>query len=284
MRNDLDQAKRIDIVYFLSKQGIQPKKESSARAYYLSPFREETAPSFIVDKHENRFYDWGEKWGGDVIDIAERMWSCKTSEAINKLLTGEDIPQYHKRPAVIDRSPKITVLGERDKVTNEALIEYMEGIRKLSIDVINVYCQEIDFQFATHKYVTYKGVGMKNDLGGYSIRSTWFKGSSTPSGISTVLTKDVDRCCLFEGFLDFISAVMIYGEPNCTSIILNSTVYVSMIMDILQGFGEVQTWVDNDNAGNVAVDELIANHVNVVDMRSEFANYNDLNEKLQAES
>lgn len=285
MRNELTQAKAVDIMYFLNKHGITPKKEGSSRAYYLSPFREEASPSFIVYKNENRFYDWGEKWGGDVIDIAERLWSCKTSDAINKLLNNdEEVPQYHRRPSIIDTSPQISIVEDRGDITNEVLIEYMENIRRVKVAVLNRYCTEVLFQFASSKYVSHVGVGMKNDVGGYSIRSVWFKGASSPAGITTVLTKDTDTCYLFEGFLDFISYVVMYGEPDHTSVILNSTVFVHVMTDLLAGFNEVHTWVDNDNAGDIAVDELIANNVNVVDRRGEFSDYNDLNEKLQAES
>jgi len=75
-----------------------------------------------------------------------------------------------------------------------------------------------------------------------------------------------------------------WGEPKHTTIILNSTVFIHMMLDFLQGLDKVHAWVDNDNAGNIAVDELISNNVNVVDHRDVFADYNDLNEKLQAET
>lgn len=281
--DDLTKAKNIDIGYFLSKNGIKPKRETANRAYYLSPFREEKAPSFIVYVNENRFYDWGEKWGGDVIDIAERMWSCTTTEAIKKLLSSDEIPVYHKRESFIDRMPGIEILEEKESVTNPTLINYMENVRKIPISIINLYCKEVVFQFPTSKYTRHIGVGIKNDVGGWSIRSSWFKGSTSPAGVRTIKTTDTDECFLFEGFLDFMSHVVMWGEPEHNTIILNSTVFVQILLDILQGFDKVHTWVDNDNAGDIAVEELIANNVNVVDRRDIFANYNDLNEFLQAE-
>jgi len=283
MRDDLTRAKSIDIEYFLSKNGIKPKRESSSRAYYLSPFRDESSPSFIVYKDENRFYDWGEKWGGDVIDIASRIWACNTSEAIKKLLGEDEIPLYHKRPSIIERMPGIEILGQRDTITNEALIEYMEKIRCVPIDVINRYCKEVTFQFPNSRYATHYGVGIENDVGGFTLRSTWFKGSTAPAGVKTVKTANTDECFLFEGFLDFMSYVVMWGEPEHTVIILNSTVFVHMMLDFLQGMDKVHAYVDNDNAGNIAIDELISNSVNVVDHRHVFADYTDLNEKLQAE-
>lgn len=279
----LERARNVDIMYFLGKNGIKPSRETQARAYYLSPFREEHSPSFTVFKDENRFYDWGEKKGGDVINIAERLFECTTSKAIAKLLDDEDIPQIHKRDRIIERMPAIEVVHEKDGITNVALVEYMEKIRCIPISVLDLYCKEIQFSFENSRHVQHTGVGMKNDVGGWVIRGTWFKGSTSPAGVKTIKTTETDECYIFEGFLDFMSHVVLWGEPEHTTIILNSTVFVHIMLDILKGFDKVHVWVDNDNAGNIAVDEMMASGVNVVDRRDAFADYNDLNEKLQAE-
>jgi len=284
MHDDLIRAKSIDIEYFLGKNGIRPKRENAGRSYYLSPFRDEISPSFVVYRSENRFYDWGEGWGGDVIDIAQRMWGCTTSEAINKLLNSDDIPQYFKEPSVINREPAIDAIEERENITNQALIDYMENVRKIPLSIVNEYCIELSFQFHSSRHVIRNGVAMKNDLGGYAVRSLWFKGAVPPSGVKTIKTTDTDECYLFEGFIDFLSYVVMFGEPEHTTVILNSTVFVHMMLDILQGLDKVHCLVDNDSAGNKAIDEMLSSNVNVIDRRDIFADYNDLNAKLQSEN
>jgi len=282
MNDDLTRAKSIDIEYFLSKNGIKPKRESQSRSYYLSPFREETQPSFIVYKDENRWRDWGNKEFGDVIDLAERIWGCKTSEAIIKLLNNDDIPKFHKRDTVIERMPGIEVVGEKDGITNEALCNYMENMRKIPISVLNSFCSEVRFKFQNRRYITHIAVGMKNDLEGWALRNTWFRGAVSPAGIRTICQKDTDEVIVVEGFLDYASYLVLYGEPEHTTIILNSLIFFPMILDFLQGMSKVHIWVDNDAPADGYVDELYENGVNVIDHRSELKEFNDINDFLCA--
>ena len=127
------------------------------------------------------------------------------------------------------------------------------------------------------------GVAMANDKGGFSLRNVWFKGCTKPAGVSTVHYNPTTEVYLFEGIFDWLSYVILNGEPDHTAIVLNSLIFIPMMMDLLINYDVVHSYLDADVAATRMMEEMTDNNVNVVDHRDEFNGYKDLNEKLQAE-
>ena len=285
MENIFPIAARVDLYNYMSTRGYKPVRENSRKAYYLSPKRNESNPSFEVDKINNRWSDRGESGAyGSIIDFVVWMDECSLLEAAQKIVGDGELKQYHK-PDIIDVDQKaIEVVEVRDLISNETLITYCEKIRKVPIKVVNEYCSEVTFQFATRRYMRHIGIGLKNDSGGWSIRNTWAKMNTRPSYISTVNFTETPECLLFEGFFDWLSYVVLYGVPPHTAVILNSLIFITMIVDYLQGLDKVHLWIDNDSPADDQVEYLLSHNVEVEDHRFEFDPYKDLNERLQAES
>jgi len=288
MENNLLRAKSVDITSYLSSIGIQPVREHSNSAYYLSPLRAESTPSFTVDKKANRWTDYGLTMeikgetsfkGGDLIDLVEEMESCTTSRAINKIL-GEEHTFFH-RPEAIVKVDAIEIVSEQDEIDNETLINYLEGTRHIPLQVAQEYCKQVLFRFPTSAYASHYGIAVENDKGGFALRSTWFKGAVKPAGITTIHFVNGTECLLFEGFIDFLSYVTLYGNPNHTCIILNSLVFIPMMIDVLQAYDVVHLWLDLDAAADMQVEYLMDNKVNIVDHRDVFSPHKDLNDYLQ---
>lgn len=57
---NIDQATRLSIVEFLSWLGHRPVTQKGRKFWYVSPFRNETKPSFKVNMEINMWYDFGE--------------------------------------------------------------------------------------------------------------------------------------------------------------------------------------------------------------------------------
>jgi len=283
MENRLLQAKSIDLCNFLAEHGHHPVRESSHTAYYTSPFRSESNPSFAVNKVRNKWTDWGTNKHGDVIDLAEQIYGCTTSQAIDNLLGGKGIPVYHKEVDIDARKKNIEVVESKPEITEEYLINYLEGTRGIPIAVANQYCDQILFRFSTSMAIKHYGVGIKNDLGAYVIRNQWFKGTCSPAGITTVKFAESLECSLFEGFMDYLSYVTLHGEPKDTTIILNSVIFMRMIVDYLRGFDMVNLYIDSDAAGDEQVEYLIANEIPINDKRGLYDGFSDLNEFLQSQ-
>jgi DNA primase len=76
---------RIDIISFLSKLGYKPSHWSNTKAFYLSPLRKETKPSFVVYTQKNDWYDFGINKGGSIIDLVMLLFDMHYIEAIQML-------------------------------------------------------------------------------------------------------------------------------------------------------------------------------------------------------
>lgn len=72
---NIDQATRLSIVEFLSWLGHRPVTQKGSKFWYVSPFRNETKPSFKVNMEINMWYDFGEGAGGGIISLAKRLYN-----------------------------------------------------------------------------------------------------------------------------------------------------------------------------------------------------------------
>ena len=73
-----EQAKQIRIEEYLYRIGIKPNKERGHNLWYKSPFRNETEPSFKVNRNINQWHDLGSGDKGNIIRPAFRK-RCKPS-------------------------------------------------------------------------------------------------------------------------------------------------------------------------------------------------------------
>ena len=283
MTDRLQQAKSVDIVWYLSQNGYKPVRENSRSAYYLSPLHTENNPSFHADKVRNRWADYGLNGAfGDLPDLVSMLEGCSLMGAVDKILGNEGIKQYHKEIDVEARKKNIDILQVDDEITCDALIEYMEKIRRVPMEIVSKHCKQVTFQFLISAWVRHFGIGFGNDLGGWNIRSTWFKGTTSPSGITTVNFTESLTILLFEGFIDYLSYEVIWGAPKHTCIVMNSIVYTPMIIDYLRGFDNVEAWWDADGPADDKIDYIISQGIPIIDKRGEYDGFNDINDYLKA--
>jgi len=282
MDDRLQRAKAVDIVQYLSGMGHSPQRETAVVCKYSSPIRSESDPSFYVNKETNSWMDHGNKEHGDVIDLVQKMEDCGFQEALDRLLDAERPRGTYIPRDKYDPPAAIEVLGTNPKITNPTIVNYLENERKIPIEIANRYCDEVLFQFPSKKYVSYYGAGMLNDAGGWSLRSVWFKGSTSPAAISTVKqAEDSNSIGLWEGMVDWLSYVVLHGEPSYKCIVLNSLVYIPFLLEELKQCDVVHWWGDNDVAADEKTELMLAEHITLMDHRGEYSGYGDLNEYLK---
>src|SRR5688500_11999835 len=78
-------ANATDLVDYLRSLGHQPAKIRNTDYWYLSPLRDESEPSFKVNRAKNLWFDHGIGHGGKVVDFVMHYFKCPVTEALTKL-------------------------------------------------------------------------------------------------------------------------------------------------------------------------------------------------------
>ena len=171
-------------------------------------------------------------------------------------------------------------------ITHPALIKYL-GERCIDIEIARTVCKELHFDTRGKHYF---GIGFPNIAGGYEIRNPFFKGGITPKDISLFHNeKSKQSCFVFEGFIDFLSFMMLRRKENGglkrqDYLVLNSVSNVKKALEPLSHYENIQCFLDNDEAGRNAYLQLSKELGKpVTDASTLYNGYKDLNEYLCAE-
>lgn len=259
-----DQANtQIQIPDFLSKEGIKPATSKGRNLVYFSPIRKEKTASFFVYTDQNRWHDFGAGTGGKLVDLVCQMHRVSISGAL-LILQGVDVPRqslsFAGQKEETSREPTIEI-KHLQPLQNRALIEYIES-RKIPANIAAKYCQEAYYQVTspeTGEMKRYFALAFRNDRDGYELRNKYFKGGTSPKTITTI-PGNLKAVNIFEGFIDFLSALVYFGQPSpqATTIVLNSLAHLRQLYDLLPNFQKINLFLDNDPAGQKAATEIIS--------------------------
>lgn len=131
----------------------------------------------------------------------------------------------------------------------------------------------------------YKAIGFENRSAGFELRNAWFKGSSSPKDV-TVISCGTDKVSVFEGFMDFLSFLVLKRspewnvEPPTDFLILNSLQLLNRGAEVLKGYESLDLYFDNDPAGRETTAQLLMSRLNVMDRSESYNGHKDLNEFL----
>ena len=297
----IEELKRIPIWELLSHLGIEPvsKRGGGAQLMYHSPLRPDRNASFSVSTRKNLWMDFGTSQGGNVIDLAIALKGyCTFSEAVtwleeqarwfHKDILYEDFSRYDD--AHMSRLSGHSGISNMrvEELTSPRLLEYLES-RGIPAAIGQRYCKEAHYTVRDREYY---GVAFLNILGGMEIRSRSFKGChgvKAPSVVSVEKTKRTSCCCVFEGFMDFLSYMVLEekGVPDIVQsfpydcIILNSTSIIQRAIPFIGVYHIAYCYLDNDFAGKQALDTLdLLMPGRIFEMSTRFSPYNDLNDYL----
>ncbi|HZH97190.1 MAG TPA: toprim domain-containing protein, partial [Flavisolibacter sp.] len=244
----IEQVKKLDIVDYLSSQKQEPQKISGNHYWYLSPFRDERTPSFKVNRKLNRWFDFAEGKGGNLVDLGTLLHRCSVSAFLQRLDNGSlSIQKQAPTSLARDDDNQIKILSTFS-VNSYPLMKYLRE-RKIPAEIANKYLSEVRYQIGDK---TYYALGFKNDAGGYELRNQNFKGSSSPKD-TTFIDNGAKEVAVFEGFFNFLSYCTInphqqLQEPNY--LILNSASFFEKSLPKMQEHQGVRLFLDNDKTGN----------------------------------
>ena len=275
--------RRISIRAYLAARGIKPRWERGNRGMYLSPLREERTASFSVSYDKNLWHDFGTGEGGSIIDLVARMEGCSEVEAarrLNERNTGTFAPLSVEPPRASEPTPsRLIILSDRE-LTHPALLGYLTG-RGIDPAIARTYCREVRYTIGGKEYFA---IGFRNNTGGWELRNSRFKGSSTPKNITT-LDNGSDTAMVFEGFIDFLSYLSLKANPTpaIDATVLNSVTNLQKAVPFLSHHRVVHAFLDNDDAGRKALARLEESlpSTEVIDQSVFYRNHKDLNDYWQ---
>lgn len=273
----LAQLREIDIIVYLASLGYKPIRIRGCNHWYLSPLRSERTASFKVNAKINRWYDFGLGKGGSILDFCMLYFGIDLPGAA-AVLSGHSFPsrvRVDSGQTDVKQASPILVL-DCFEISSAALISYLTG-RGISIPVANKYCREIRYRNGERIYY---GIGFPNDLGGWEIRSEYFKGSASPKAVTT-LRYGHEAVCVFEGLFDFLTYREIALQlqlPGTDFLVLNSLSFAGSISGLLSSYRSIRLFLDNDPAGKNVSSQLRATGSAYNDLSYLYATAEDLNE------
>ncbi|WP_080054415.1 toprim domain-containing protein [Spirosoma aerolatum] len=276
---NIDQAKAVAIVEILARLGIHPKRTTTGKVLYLSPVRNEKTPSFWVDTKTNRWHDYGDGRGGDVVDLATAYLQFTreahtVSDALrwigNMGVAAYAITPIY-RPDEHQHHDASLVLKSKRSIQHVGLMHYLDK-RGIPLSVAHRHLKELRIQNTrTNKYFT--ALGFPNEDGGFELRNPFFKGCLRPKAISFIRGKvpKPEGIHLFEGFMDYLSAIsQLQGSSFADdAIILNSLSCLKQAIPYMQNYGYriAYSWIDNDEAGMKATNVITEFCQTQIDLR-----------------
>jgi len=277
---EIQHIKQISITDYLQQQGYAPARAQGIHYWYYSPLRNERTPSFKVNTERNQWYDFGSGEHGDVIDLVCALHRCTISEAV-RLLSGTKQVAHQEFSFGGKRKfseRKLEILSAQP-LSNPNLLRYL-AVRAIPLSVAKAYCSEVLFRNMKR---TYYAIGFANDALGWEIRNMYFKGCIAPKAITTI-KRESDRLQIFEGFMDFLSWKTLNLSSKSDAIVLNSLALLPHIKEQMMGYREVESFLDNDDAGRKSFAVLKQMFPQIVDGAARYREHKDLNEWLVAQS
>ena len=263
---NIHDAKEIPIVEILNKLDIQPRRTNKHKLLYLSPLRDEKTPSFWVDTKTNRWHDFGDGNGGDLVDLVcaflkSTREACTTSDAL-RWIRNMGVGPYVFQPVQTD-TPKeeaSLILKKARPIQHIGLIHYLKK-RGIALELADQHLKEIHVRNQRTKK-SFFALGLDNEECGYELRNPFFKGTLGTKAISFIRGREPKPASihLFEGVFDYLSAISQFKGRGFKgdTIILNSLSCLKQITPYVQNYGYrvAYTWLDNDPAGEKATASL----------------------------
>ena len=293
----IKEIKSIPLASFLSRLGHEPAAKKGTRLWYKSPLRQEHTPSFKVDTALNCWYDFGLGRGGNIIDLAAELYqSTDLCHILRCIADSYPVPSVQTvassflceakrqgRLAPPNSAPSMEQF-EVGPLEHRALVAYLQE-RGIPAHIATANCKEAHYRVNDKSYFA---VAFENVSGGWELRNRYFKGCRGRKDISYLpWARDGPsaECAVFEGFIDYLSALILGIISGADAIILNSVVNVNKAVPYLKSYTAINCYLDNDNAGQTALAELTAIYGStVIDRSTLYSEFNDLNDFLVNQS
>lgn len=274
---DIDAIKGISLVDFLHHLGYDPTGRDSKGLWFYAPYRNERKPSFHVNPRKGVWFDFGTGEGGDIFTLVGLV-SGKTDfiEQAQYIAEKMNMPiEQPYKPMPFVEEPTFENV-EVSRLESPSLLRYLEQ-RGIPKEIAQRHSVQVNYELHGKRYYA---IGFENDAHGYELRNPFFKGSYPPKYITHIANGN-SRCNVFEGFIDFLSAVRLGYNDGNDSVVLNSVANVRKAIPVLAEYPLILCYLDNDTAGRAAVARLRREFGDrVSDKSALYPDHKDLNDFL----
>lgn len=279
----ISQAKHIGIRRFLDICGARCAQCTPKDSWYFAPDREERTASIHVFCNDTRWHDFGKGIGGDIIDLVKHLFNISSThdalEKIAEVVPGSSniiLPRKEKINSEAEKQRQSQIISTGELSTDLLMYSRSRGIHD---DVIRRVCKRVDFTIQKGKRLY--AIGFRNDVGGWELRNSFYKGCLGCKSITSMIDLADAPIVIFEGFFDYLSCIELgWLSPSCHNvIILNSVSKVDSTIPFLFS-RQVILCLDNDSAGRSAAEKIKGKCEVVDDWSSRYLGCNDLNEFL----
>lgn len=284
------EARKIDMVDYLSSLGFNAIKIRGEDHWYFSPFRDERTPSFKINSRSNIWYDHGSGDGGNIIDFGILYHRVDVRGFLELLIRDYRRNDFSFHPQCKKDGDIGLVAGEKEnladskivvtatrQLSDKRLVHYLNA-RSISPDLASQFCQEVDFTLYKKQHTA---IGFSNGKGGYELRNSYFKGSSSPKTFRFV-DNGSQELQVFEGFFDFLSWLSHFknDQPASNFLVLNSLSFFQRAKQTMEQHSSVGLWLDRGTAGQVCTTQALKNNPAYADKSNLYKDFDDLNEWL----
>lgn len=268
------EAKKIDIIITLKNLGHNPIRETEKEAWFLSPFRTESDPSFKVNKQKNVFYDFGIGLGGNLIDLLSKMLGS-VKDALDYLSENKTHFSFHQQTFTSTKLNSCIKIDSVKPIQHFGLIDYLET-RKISISAARAICKEVNFTLNEKKYFS---IGLKNNSGGWELRNKYFKSGSSPKDIS-LINNGNNSLTVTEGIFDMLSLISMDNSLMKKSdlLVLNSCSFSNRLNDYHNKYKRINLFLDQDKTGRAIAQKFTTQQIVFEDCSKLYSGFNDVNE------
>jgi hypothetical protein len=282
-----------DYFFYLMERGKVDFEKKSGGEFY---FKTGTQKFSVSDKG---YFDFKSNQGGQIIKAVMEMEGMKWKEALDFLQkfsgTNYDhlstkIAEEHK--SMEDNRYNLTAIM---RPNNYAILEYYHS-RGIDEETVKNHLKQIHYQIRTQgQDFHFFGVGLKNNSGGWDIRSTTDKTKLGTSDISEAGNPNSEKIVVFEGMSDMLAFIQKGKDEGHTSepdrlICLNSANNVQKFIEQFQYFkGKIYTCLDADEKGETATRQIKQFFPSAIDLREHYGIHQgrggskDFNEVLMKE-
>lgn len=306
----IEEIKSVSIRQYLEESNHEVAYVRRGIYFYLSPYRNESNPSFAVNPKENLWYDYATREGGNLINLYQKMHPNLTNHQVLTNLQefivqknlqfsmdyeGREIEKQEREQWIKDKKNDMekekesnTIIDGIYELSHPNLKNYIAS-RRVDFEIAKRYCKQVHYSVHGKSYYA---VSFSNIEGGMEVRNKFSKRTIGQKSISIIKSavEESRHCCIFEGFFNLLSYETIRKwnmnlglciEADCDYYVLNSIGNLKIVLPYLSKYCGIHIFLDNDPSGVQTTNKILsAFPTTSIDESHRYKGYNDINDVI----